>query len=96
MGHSALKRVLTDAIEAHNGTPGATPIEPIQLYDLRRHAITEVLREVSWNLKAACRYTGHQNPMTLVRHARLDDEEVDELAGQIGWRSPHLQVVKGG
>lgn len=96
MGHSALKRLLTEAIEAHNGTQGATPIEPIQLYDLRRHAITEVLREVSWNLKAACRYTGHQNPLTLVRYARLDDEEVDELAGQIGWRSPHLQVVKGG
>lgn len=96
MGHSALKRVLAEAIEAHNATRGATRIEPIQLYDLRRHAITEVLREVSWNLKAACRYTGHQNPLTLVRYARLDDEEVDDLAGQIGWRTPHLQVVKGG
>lgn len=96
LGHSALKRLLYDAVEAHNATEGATPIEPIQLYDLRRHAITEVLREVNWNLKAACRYTGHQNPLTLVRYARLDDEEVDELAGKIGWRSPHLQVVKGG
>lgn len=96
LGHSALKRLLYDAVEAHNATPNATPIEPIQLYDLRRHAITEVLREVSWNLKAACRYTGHQNPLTLVRYARLDDEEVDELAGQIGWRTSHLQVVKGG
>lgn len=96
LGHSALKRLLSDAVEAHNATEGATPIEPIQLYDLRRHAITEVLREVSWNLKAACRYTGHQNPLTLVRYARLDDEEVDDLAGKIGWRSPHLQVVQGG
>jgi integrase len=65
----------------------------VQVYDLRRHAVTQILRGVGGLTKVARRYTGHLRDETLLRYAYAADGEAEALAPTIGWAPAQLRVA---
>jgi hypothetical protein len=62
----------------------------VQLYDLRRFAITRILSAVGGQTAVARRFTGHNTDQALLRYAFAPQSEAEDMAAQIGWSAPVL------
>lgn len=71
-------------------------VEEVQLYDLRRHAITTILAHVGGQVAVAQRYTGHRTVSSLLRYCYAPQEEAESAAPAIGWSVPKLSEVSDG
>lgn len=69
-------------------------VEGVQLYDLRRFAITRILAAVGGQVAVAQRYTGHRTVQSLLRYAYATVDEAEEAAPTIGWTRPKLAEAK--
>ena len=83
------------AVHGH-GIAKAAGVSDVQLYDLRRFGITEVLTATSNNLRLAMQFTGHTSPNTLLRYAYHRDEDIAAAARAVGARAVGLHEVSGG
>lgn len=72
---------------------GAAGVAGVQVYDLRRFAVTQILRACGGLTKVARKYTGHQQDSTLLRYAYAAEGEAEALAARIGWTPEPLQLV---
>jgi integrase len=69
-------------------------VEGVQLYDLRRRAITRILDGVGGLVARAQRYTGHRTVQSLLRYVYAEQGEAESAAPSIGWSAPQLAAVE--
>ncbi len=67
-------------------------VEPIQLYDLRRFACTQIV-SMTPTLAVAQLYTGHLRKETLLRYVSSTQAQAAEWADRIGWTPEPLRMV---
>lgn len=72
----------------------AAALDDVQPYDLRRFAVTQILRQCGGQARVAMKYTGHKNVSTLLRYAFAAKGEAELLAPQIGWSPEPLRLVR--
>jgi integrase len=71
-------------------------VEGVQLYDLRRFAITSILAEVRGQTAVARKYTGHKSDRALLRYVFAPEGEAEGAAARIGWGPAELHEVGAG
>lgn len=67
-------------------------VEPIQLYDLRRFACTQIVA-MTPTLAVAQQYTGHLRKETLLRYVTSTEAQAAEYADRIGWTPEPLRLA---
>lgn len=72
----------------------AVGVFDVQPYDLRRFAVTSIIRAVGGRLDVAMRFTGHRSKLTLLRYSFAEKDEAETLAASIGWKDPALRAVE--
>ncbi|MCK6505231.1 hypothetical protein L6R53_17835 [Myxococcota bacterium] len=73
-------------------TVQASGVEDVTLYDLRKHGVGQLFRH-TYNLRAMLPHTGHRTVATLLRYLSTVGFDANDLAGQVDWGTPALQLV---
>ena len=69
-------------------------LSDVQPYDLRRFAVTQILRACHGQVRIAMRFTGHRQTQTLLRYAYDHAGAAESLAARIGWTPEPLTLVE--
>lgn len=68
-------------------------VEGTQLYDLRRFAVTRLLRQAQGQVAVVQRFTGHRTVQALMTYVYAEQDAAESLAEHVGWSGRGLRAV---